>query len=245
MSITKENKGEIPLSVIIPVYNRADQLEHCLDAMQNQNSHPQIILVDDHSTENLLDLCKKYESLLDLTYIRLNENSGPAKARNIGIANASYEFVAFTDSDCIPSVDWAFKLFTNINRSPHYVAGVGGRVLACNNDLFSRYMIYHQILEPHPRGYPYSDQYLYLVTANCVYRKSLIQAIGGFDEEIKYPGGEDVGLGLKLIHKNYQLKMVDDIYVYHDFQMNLKSFWQTFKNYGKGSQHQVWKIFIP
>lgn len=238
-----KNHGNIPISIIIPVYGRPNQLYRCLKALSDQNSKPQVIVVDDNSPESLNFICKKFNNRLDLTYIRLKENSGPAFARNLGIKYSNYDIIAFTDSDCVPKWNWAYKIWCYLSIAPYFVAGVGGRILGLSNDIFSKYMVYHQILEPHPRNYPLNGQYLYLVTANCAYRKGLVVSMGGFDEELKIAGGEDVGLGLKLIQRGYQLKMSDDLIVRHNFRLNAISISKVFQKYGRGSEHQVKKLF--
>jgi len=87
------------ISVIIPTYNRAQRLKKAIDSVFAQ-SHPnfEMIIVDDGSDDNTVDLIKNYNS--DIVYIR-QENRGPAAARNRGIEKARYNLLAFLDSD-----DW-------------------------------------------------------------------------------------------------------------------------------------------
>ncbi len=234
---------KIPLSVIIPIYNRGNQLKSLLSAMKKQEASAEIIVIDDHSSHDIGSICEQFDGNLDLLYLRLSRNAGPAHARNIGLENASYDYVAFIDSDCIPKHNWSIKLFEYLRDAPSYVAGVGGKVLGTRNDIFSKYMTYHQILEPHPRGWPFINQYLYLVTANCAYRKRLVVDQGGFDPTLRVAGGEDVGLGLKLVKSGYQLHYRPDAVVYHSFSMNWLTFIKTFYRYGTGCENQAAKLF--
>lgn len=230
----------IQLSVVIPAYGRADQLKNALDGLACQTHEPEIIIIDDHSPTPLLDVCKKFDTL-NLRYIRMASNQGPAACRNVGVNMSSYNTIAFTDSDCIPDLGWAQALHNYLRDAPDYVAGVGGRIISLGNDLYSKYMVYHQILEPYPRSFPHTGQYLYLPTANCALRKKVINEFGGFDPEVKFPGGEDVGLCVRMVDKGYQLHFLETAVVSHDFRMNFIGFIKTFYRYGFGTEHQLHK----
>lgn len=242
MEVPRQEKKSIPLSIVIPVLNRAASLKTALRALAHQVYLPQIIVVDDHSAEDVRSTCESFSDTLDLEYLRLSKNAGPAMARNVGIKAANNAIIAFTDSDCIPAPTWSRYLFEYMRDAPTIVAGVGGRVLGTRNDIMSQYMVYHQILEPHPRGWPHVDQYLYLVTANCAYRRRVLQDFGGFDETLKVAGGEDTGLGLRIVKAGFQLHYQQRAIVFHDFTLNAWSFLKTFFRYGRGCEQQASRI---
>lgn len=90
------------LSIIIPIYNAEEYLEKCLNSilMQNEASACEIILVDDCSLDNSLEICKKYESSYTNIKLIINEeNSGPGVARNRGIECAKGDYIYFVDAD--------------------------------------------------------------------------------------------------------------------------------------------------
>jgi glycosyltransferase involved in cell wall biosynthesis len=116
-----------------------------------------------------------------LSFIR-KSNGGPASARNLGIQHATGSLVAFTDDDCRAIDSWPWPLAYRLEAEDSDVAGVGGAVIPENDGFVSRYCTLHRILEP-PRSLSY------LVTANCIFRKSALLEIGGFDEVIRSPGG--------------------------------------------------------
>lgn len=92
------------VSVIIPVYNTEKYLEKCLDSVCNQTlSDIEIICIDDCSTDNSLNILKEYAHRdRRIKLIKFEENKGPAVARNLGITEASGEYIAFLDSDDYP-----------------------------------------------------------------------------------------------------------------------------------------------
>lgn len=88
------------VTVVIPVYNRTWLLKTAIESVLCQK-YPllQIIVVDDGSESSTFDALRPYMSLI--TYIRIDKNSGVSHARNVGIHNAKYEYIAFLDSDDI------------------------------------------------------------------------------------------------------------------------------------------------
>ena len=89
--------GEALVSVVIPVYNRASLLQRALDSVKKQTLLPnEIIVVDDGSTQGSLDRVK--DSHNDVKWLR-QENAGVAAARNSGIKECKYEWIALLDSD--------------------------------------------------------------------------------------------------------------------------------------------------
>lgn len=89
----------IDITVIIPVFNAALLLDRCLDSVFNQKttSTLELILIDDGSRDNSVELIKKRPEK-NIVLIQ-QENSGPATARNKGIELAKGEYIAFLDAD--------------------------------------------------------------------------------------------------------------------------------------------------
>nr|WP_263324292.1 glycosyltransferase [Neobacillus sp. Marseille-Q6967] len=92
----------INVSIIVPLYNAKDYLSDCLDSLINQSLNEiEIILVNDGSTDNSLEICYEYKNKDSRIIVISTNNLGPAAARNIGIDNARGEYIGFVDSD-----DW-------------------------------------------------------------------------------------------------------------------------------------------
>lgn len=84
------------VSVVITTYNRARLLQRAIESALTAASAPEVIVVDDCSTDNTPDVCANRP---DIRYVRLDVNRGLANARNVGIAESSSEFIAFLDDD--------------------------------------------------------------------------------------------------------------------------------------------------
>ncbi len=88
------------ISVIIPVYNAEKYISKCIDSVLAQSYEDwQMILVDDGSKDNSLEICQKYANIDNRIHVVHQVNAGAGAARNTGIAQASGEYVVFIDSD--------------------------------------------------------------------------------------------------------------------------------------------------
>lgn len=91
----------IELSIIVPVYNAERYICRCVDSLLNQTSIKdlEIILVDDGSTDDSLNICKKYQHDYKSVRVVHKENGGVSSARNIGMDMAHGKYISFVDSD--------------------------------------------------------------------------------------------------------------------------------------------------
>ena len=88
-------------SVIIPVYNRPDEVDELLQSLVNQHFKDfEVIVVEDGSSVPCLAVTEKYKAVLDLKYYQ-KSNSGPGQSRNYGAERSQGDFLIILDSDCI------------------------------------------------------------------------------------------------------------------------------------------------
>lgn len=88
------------LSVIVPIYNNEKYLKRCIDSIINQ-TYPclEIILVNDGSTDDSLEICKEYAKKDKRIKVIDKENGGVSSARNAGLIHTTGSYVTFVDSD--------------------------------------------------------------------------------------------------------------------------------------------------
>jgi glycosyltransferase involved in cell wall biosynthesis len=221
------------ISIIVPTYNRKVMLQRLLDSLGKlQCRCPlEFIIVDDCSddgTRLVVENWKKTVDLADVKYHYLASRSGPAVARNAGILLSTGNVLAFTDSDCVVDPAWAENLYQRLISSPEY-AGVGGRVLPVNDDIYSTYNTVFRILEP-PRHINA------VIGANCMFWKQLVVDVGMFDDYFINPGGEEIALCMKLWIRGYRFGFDEQAIVYHDYRQNFRAFVKTFYSYGRGER---------
>ena len=114
------------ISIIVPVYNAGQYLEKCVKSIINQTyDNLEIILVNDGSTDNSLEICKRFtESDKRISLIN-KENGGVSSARNRGIDKASGDYIGFVDSDDYISVDMYEKLLDSILKNEADISECG------------------------------------------------------------------------------------------------------------------------
>lgn len=92
------------ISIIIPVYNTGKYLEKCLNSILNEKVDKEIIIINDGSTDNSLEIIKKFQKKNKEIILINQKNSGQGKARNVGLNHATGKYICFIDSD-----DWLNK----------------------------------------------------------------------------------------------------------------------------------------
>ena len=117
------------ISIIIPVYNVEENIGSCLESVRHQTyTDIQIIIVNDGSTDNTLDICREIEAEDSRVSVITQENRGVSAARNNGIRHAEGEYIMFVDGDDIIS-PWCIEhLMGYINGDTVAVIGDNARI---------------------------------------------------------------------------------------------------------------------
>jgi glycosyltransferase involved in cell wall biosynthesis len=208
--------GALPtVTAIVPTFNRAASLAETLRALAAQDypyDRYEIVVVDNSSTDNteeVVELARR-ASPVPIRYFR-KENRGPAVSRNYAIARSTGEVLAFTDSDCQMPADWVRTGVANLREGVGFVAGP---VLPVNHPDRIPGFFAHQI--DHGR-----EDFIY-ATANVFYRRSIVEALGGFNESFgAYPwgtpvGGEDTDLAWRVKRAGFRSVFAPGNAVYHE-----------------------------
>lgn len=185
------------VSVIIPAYNRASIIKESILSVCSQDyPNYEIIVIDDGSSDNLIDIIKTFNSA-KISYNRLSKNKGQSYARNVGVSLASGSIVAFQDSDDIWTSN---RMFNQVQLMYGYDFSFGrfmrgGNIYPSTGIDISN--LYRSIL---------SDPLIGTPTLFCV--KDVFVNAGGFCEN--YRCFEDYDLSLRL-SKNYSGVFIDEI----------------------------------
>lgn len=220
-------------TIVVPSYNRPEQLRSCLEALVGQEGVEfEVIVVDDGSPAPLASVCAPFAPTV--RYLR-QANAGPAKARNAGAAAARGSFLAFTDDDCRPRPDWLKKL-----RSAHAGLGsvlVGGRVEnGLPDDPFATAsqelcdFLYHYF------GAARGDV-PFFTSNNIGLSRDGFERLGGFDESFPLAAAEDRDFGIRWREDGGRMVYAGDAVIDHFHGMDLRRFWRQHSNYGKGAFH--------
>ncbi len=107
---------EIKLSIIVPIYNVEKYLEKCIESLLKQDEENyEILLINDGSTDNSLEICKKYESEYKNIKVFNKKNGGLSSARNYGLDKAEGKYISFIDSDDWISANYIEEIYRIID----------------------------------------------------------------------------------------------------------------------------------
>ncbi|PSN18793.1 glycosyl transferase family 2 [filamentous cyanobacterium CCP5] len=199
------------VSVIIPAHNDSERLRICLRALAGQ-SYPrcsyEVIVVDNNSQEDVKGVVSEF---MDVTY-SFEGRCGSYAARNKGIALASGEIVAFTDSDCVPSSDWLEKGVSALQKHEKCGLAVG------NIELFFKdpnkptaVELYESVTAFKQKKHVELNHWG--ATANIFTYKSVIAQVGTFDSTLE--SGGDVEWGQRIFAAGYAQVYAEDCIVRH------------------------------
>ena len=195
------------VSVVVPVYNGARTIAACIEAIGEQDYHGEmeVVIVDNGSTDGTRDIIGRYR----FARLATCATPGPAAARNAGIAATRHEIIAFTDSDCIPAPGWLSALVAALRPA---FAGAGGRLESA-----ARGPVEDVVAEiSFDQRQSIESSLPYVITANCMFRRDALSAVGGFDETFPIAGGEDTDLGWRMIQGGAQFTYAQDALCLHN-----------------------------
>lgn len=132
------------ISIIIPVYNTEKYLTECLDSLINQTYKDlELIIINDGSTDNSMNIIKKYQKKYDNIKVFEQENSGQSVARNVGLKYATGDYIMFVDSDDYIELDMVEKMLLPFKKSKNLDLTFCDYYLKNNDELVKDYIIKH------------------------------------------------------------------------------------------------------
>lgn len=211
------------VSVIIPHKNDSERLELCLKALYKQ-TYPrdkyEIIVIDNASDKFHLGKIKSLAC--NRNFIMLSEPKlSSYAARNLGLKNAKGDYLAFTDSDCIPERDWIENAINEFNNNNHKQI-IGGKIELFYQDLDNPKTVelYEKIHSF--RQNDFIKNYNYAATANLFTSLNIINNVGYFNENLVSNG--DIEWCLRANKMGYDLSYGKNIKVRHPARYSFKDF---------------------
>lgn len=201
-----------PVSVIIPTYNRKSVVKNSIQSVLNQTySAFELLIIDDGSTDDTESLIKQMKDSR-IRYIKMPENEGVAAARNVGINEAKYSYIAFQDSDDLwmeTKLEKQMKVITEnpdigLIYCPYECRKADGQLLTVPDDNIptqeKQGNIYRHMLRRNTIGTP-----------TALLRKECLIAAGGFCESLTCL--EDWELFLRVTQR-YQVAFLEEALVF-------------------------------
>lgn len=230
---------DLLFSLIVPVYNRPDEVADLLHSLENQTDRGfEVVIVEDGSTIPCLAYettpegekkAKGYPSLR-LQYFHKG-NEGRSIARNYGLEHARGDFFVFVDSDCILPPDYFAGLRKALQKNP--VDCFGGPDAA--HDSFTdtqkaiNYAMTSFLTTGGIRGGKRSMEKFTPRTFNMGYSRQVWERVGGFREMFS----EDIDMSTRIRMAGFKIALYPEVKVYHKRRVDLKKFWKQVHVFGQ------------
>ena len=220
-------------SIIVPVFNRPDEVDELLESLSNQTLQDfEVIIVEDGSVKTCKDVCDKYADILALHYYA-KENSGPGQSRNYGAERTSSEWLIILDSDVVLPEGYLAAVDSSIRHQTSDIAAFGGPDAA------------HPSFTPVQKAISYSmtsffttggirggkaklDKF-YPRSFNMGIRRDVYQQLGGFS---KMRFGEDIDFSYRIVEAGYRPQLFPEAWVWHKRRTDFRKFFRQVYNSG-------------
>ena len=219
-------------SIIVPVYNRPDEVDELLESLTKQTLKDfEVIIVEDGSIKPCKDVCEKYANILDLHYYA-KENSGPGQSRNYGAERSNGEWLIILDSDVVLPEDYLEAVEKSLASSTS-IAAWGGPDAA------------HPSFTPVQKAISYSmtsffttggirggkaklDKF-YPRSFNMGIRRDVYLKLEGFT---KMRFGEDIDFSYRIVEAGYMPRLFPEAWVWHKRRTDFRKFFRQVYNSG-------------
>ena len=245
------NTNNNPLiSIVVVNWNGEKFLGHCLDAFKSQTyKNFQMIIVDNASTDGSVD--KIEEQWSDTRLIKLDNNTGFARANNIGANQATGDWLALVNNDAFLAPDWLEQMMKASSQYPQYsffasrlMQSSGEENVEATGDIchVSGLAWHRDYNQPKEKASREPGEVFSASAAAALYNRNKFLEVGGFDEGY-FSHHEDVDLGFRLRLRGNRCLYVPEAEVKHIgsasfgkesdktvYQVHRNTVWTYFKN---------------
>lgn len=223
---------ELSFSLIIPVYNRPNEVKELLESLQAQRYQKpfEIVIVEDGSTEPCEEIIERFKNELPISYYQ-KENTGPGDSRNYGMRKALGNYLIVLDSDCILPPQYLEVVDQSLKEN--YVHCFGGPDKA--HESFSlvqkaiNYAMTSVLSTGGIRGRKNSIDTFQPRSFNMGISRDAFEATKGFGNI--HPG-EDPDLTFRLWKKGYGTRLISEAFVYHKRRIDWNKFFKQVNKFG-------------
>jgi GT2 family glycosyltransferase len=213
------------ISVVVCTFNGARTLGDCLEGLRAlEYPNHEVIVVDDGSTDDTVRIAREFGFPVIST-----TNMGLSSARNTGLGMATGSIVAYLDDDAYPDPHWLHYLAATFMSTD--CAGVGGPNLPPPGDGEIADCVANA-----PGGPMHvlitDEEAEHIPGCNMAFRKSALEAIGGFDPQF-WVAGDDVDLCWRLQARGWTLGFSSAAVVWHHRRNSLGAYWRQQRGYGR------------
>ena len=217
-------------SVIVPVYNRVDEINDLLESLSAQRCRDfEVIIVEDGSTEPCGDLVRSFAGKVDVRYF-YKPNEGRSIARNYGIDRSSGDYLVFFDSDCVIPRDYFAILSAELDRQP--LDCFGGPDAA--HESFTpvqkaiSFAMTSFLTTGGIRGGKVQMEKFVPRSFNMGYSRKVYDTVGGFREMFS----EDIDMSTRIRQAGFSIGLIHPAHVFHKRRVDFARFWRQVYVFG-------------
>ena len=218
-------------SLIVPVYNRPDEVEELLQSCTQQtNKDFEVIIVEDGSSRKCDEVCEKYNESLDIHYY-YKDNSGPGQSRNYGAARAKGEYLIVLDSDVVLPPDYVKEVEKEIESQPTDAFGGPDKAHDSFTDVQKaiNYSMTSFFTTGGIRGGKKKLDKFYPRSFNMGVRRDIYLSLGGFS---KMRFGEDIDFSYRIFENGHSCRLFPEAWVWHKRRTDFDKFFKQVFNSG-------------
>ncbi|SHE54100.1 Glycosyltransferase, catalytic subunit of cellulose synthase and poly-beta-1,6-N-acetylglucosamine synthase [Bacteroides faecichinchillae] len=218
-------------SVIVPVYNRPDEVDELLESLTRQHFKDfEVLIVEDGSSIPCKEVVERYADRLKISYF-FKFNSGPGQTRNYGAGHSEGDYLIILDSDVILPEGYFEAVEKELQTSPADAFGGPDRAHDSFTDIQKaiNYSMTSFFTTGGIRGGKKKMDKFYPRSFNMGVRREVYETLGGFS---KMRFGEDIDFSIRIFRGGYICRLFPDAWVYHKRRTDLKKFFKQVCNSG-------------
>ncbi|MBR0276623.1 MAG: glycosyltransferase [Prevotella sp.] len=234
-------------SIIVPVYNRPDEVDELLESLTSQTLKDfEVVIVEDGSKITCKDVCDKYANILHLHYY-YKENSGPGQSRNYGVERANGEYVLIVDSDAVAPAGFMQAIDDELKRQPSDAWGGPDAAHESFTDVQKAisYAMTSFFTTGGIRGGKKQLDKFYPRSFNLGIRREAYLALGGFSKT-RFSKmslyGEDIDFSIRIYKAGYSCRLFPEAWVWHKRRTDFRKFWRQVYNSGY-ARINLWRMY--
>lgn len=225
---------KLNFSIIIPVYNRPQEINELLQSLTKQTFHKsfEVVVVEDGSNLKADEIVKNYSEKLNIKYF-FKENSGAGASRNYGMQKASGSYFIIFDSDCIIPPNYLVEVEKALSKN--YTDAFGGADAAHKSFTTIQKAINYSMTSFFTtggiRGSKKAVDKFQPRSFNLGISKKAFEKTAGFS---KMKIGEDIDLTFRLWEHNFETQFIENAFVFHKRRSTFKQFFKQTFAFGNG-----------
>ena len=218
-------------SIIVPVFNRPDEVDELLESLTHQSEKDfEVVIVEDGSQTPCEEVCKRYEHMMDIHYY-YKENSGPGQSRNYGAERAKGEYLLILDSDVVLPEGYLKAVSDELSREPADAFGGPDKAHSSFTDTQKAisYSMTSFFTTGGIRGGKKKMDKFYPRSFNMGIRRDVYLRLNGFSN-MRF--GEDIDFSIRIFKAGCRCRLFPEAWVWHKRRTDFRKFWRQVYNSG-------------